>query len=172
MDDFLTCQLLRDWNTSALIDLGSKAGHPKTIHDDIRINKNGTPVCATDIPITPNRNNHSPKDPLDARCCAVPMEKPPKQNVNATAPLPNMDALSKLSLSRHPAVHGHPRGTETYKKYINNGTERIDNRILNDYGLHRLINTPEKTLFFHDNHDWNMSSPRCQILKEDTSYTI
>ncbi len=50
----------------------------------------------------------------------------------------------------YPALHRRPRGTDAYKKIYNQrtATERINNRILNDYGLHRMfIHTKEHYSF-------------------------
>lgn len=48
-----------------------------------------------------------------------------------------------------------PRGTDAYKKIYSQhtATERINNRILNDYGLHRMmIHRKEHYSFYHDRH--------------------
>lgn len=148
MDNMPTYRLLKDRGIHAFIDLNSRRGRPKTIPDTIRIDKNGTPLCNEGIPMVPNGYDKS-TGYLMWRC---PFGK---------------DHLSKCPHSCSKAKYGRviktrpewdirlytdiPRGTEAYKKTYSQrtATERINNRILNDYGLHRMkIHTKKHYSFF------------------------
>ncbi len=73
---------------------------------------------------------------------AAPMAKTTVPNAKTAAQIPDTGGSSR------PAPNGtsgftpkSPRGTDAYKKIYNQrtATERINNRILNDYGLHRMF---------------------------------
>ncbi len=53
-----------------------------------------------------------------------------------------------------------PRKTKAWKETYKTRTssERINNRILNDYGLHQMRTHGKKTLFFLHNDDWHKYS--------------
>lgn len=138
MDNISTYRLLKQKGIRAFIDLNSNCGHPKTIPDSIKIDKNGTPICSQGFKMIPNGYDRS-KDVLMWRC---PFKK---------------DHVSKCPNSCTSSAYGRviktktewdirlytevPRGTEEYKKIYRQrtATERINNRILNHYGLHRLM---------------------------------
>lgn len=75
MDNLPTYRLLKDRKINALIDLNSKSGHPKTIHNNIRINKSGTPVCAAGLPMLPNGNDYSSKGHVGCQMWRCPYGK-------------------------------------------------------------------------------------------------
>lgn len=54
MDNLPTYRLLKDRGISAFIDLNSNRGRPKSIPDNIEIDKNGTPVCNEKQKMVPN----------------------------------------------------------------------------------------------------------------------
>lgn len=137
MDNLSTYRLLKDRKIRAFIDLNSKCGHPKTIPDSIKIDKNGTPICQEGLRMVPNGYDTS-RGVLMWRC--------PYGKDHCTK-CPNSCTSSKYGrvvktksewdIRLYTEV---PRGTDAYKKIYNQrtATERINNRILNDYGLHRL----------------------------------
>lgn len=138
MDNYPTYKLLKARKISSFIDLNNKCGRPKTIPDTIRIDRNGTPLCNAGLPMVPNGYDKNSRY-LMWRC---PFGK---------------KHTSKCECSCSPARYGRviktrpdwdirlytdvPRGTEAYKKIYNQrtATERINNRILNDYGLQRMM---------------------------------
>lgn len=138
MDNMPTYKLLKNRQIQAFIDLNSERGRPKSIPDAIKIDKDGTPICSGGLRMVPNGSDNSSGD-LMWRC-----------------PFGQQHA-SKCENSCSPAKYGRvvktkpewdirlytdvPRGTDSYKKIYNQrtATERINNRILNDYGLHRMM---------------------------------
>ena len=54
MDNLPAYTLLKNRKIRAFIDLNSKCGHPKTIPDTIRLDKNGTPLCQAGLRMVPN----------------------------------------------------------------------------------------------------------------------
>ena len=137
MDNMPTYRLLKNRGISAFIDLNSKCGRPKIIPDTIRIDKNGTPLCNAGRPMVPYGQDRS-TGYLMWRC---PFGK---------------DHVSKCPQNCSNAKYGRviktrpewdirlytdvPRGTEAYRRIYSQrtATERINNRILNDYGLQRM----------------------------------
>ena len=76
---------------------------------------------------------------------AVPAKIPVPTPLMADASIPNLIGISAFIL--HPV----PRGTTEYKKIYNNrtGSERVNNRILNDYHLHDMrIHGKKRYSFF------------------------
>ena len=137
MDNMPTYRLLKKRGIRAFIDLNSKCGRPKIIPDTIRIDKNGTPLCNAGRPMVPYGQDRS-TGYLMWRC---PFGK---------------DHVSKCPQNCSNAKYGRviktrpewdirlytdvPRGTEAYRRIYSQrtATERINNRILNDYGLQRM----------------------------------
>lgn len=121
----------------AFIDLNSKRGRPKSIPDNIRIDKGGTPLCQEGLRMRPNGSDHL-RGNLIWRC---PYGK------NHAAKCKNCCSSSKYGrviktkadwdIRLYTEV---PRGTEEYRKIYNQrtATERVNNQILNVYGLHRM----------------------------------
>lgn len=138
MDNLPTYTLLKDRKISAFIDLNSKCGRPKTIPDTIKIDKNGTPVCQEGYQMRPNGYDNS-KGCLMWRCPFGKdhFEKCPKSCTDSKYGRV-IKTKSEWDIRLYTDV---PRGTDAYKKIYSQRTaaERINNRILNDYGLHRLM---------------------------------
>lgn len=147
MDNYSTYRLLKNRKVRAFIDLNNKCGRPKTIPDTVTIDKDGTPICQEGMRMVPNGYDKS-SGYLMWRC---PFGK---------------DHCTKCKNSCTPSKYGRviktrpewdirlytdvTRGTEAYKKIYNQrtATERINNRILNGYGLHRMmIHTKEHYSF-------------------------
>lgn len=138
MDNYPTYELLKARNIRAFIDLNANRGRPKTIPDEIKIDKDGTPICRAGLRMVPNGSdkahgnliwrcpygkNHADK----CKCCCSPSST--YGHVVKTK--------AEWDIRFYTEV---PRGTEAYKKIYNQrtATERINNKILNDYGLHRM----------------------------------
>ena len=137
MDNLPTYTLLNERNISAFIDLNSKCGHPKTIPDSIRIDKNGTPVCNQGHKMLPNGYDKS-RGCLMWRC---PFGKDHFEKCENSCTSSKYGRVIKTKPEWDIRLYTDiPRGTEAYKKIYSQrtATERINNRILNDYGLHRL----------------------------------
>lgn len=138
MDKYPIYKLLKARKISAFIDLNNKCGRPKTIPDTIRIDKNGTPLCNAGLPMLPNGYDKNSRY-LMWRCpfgkehtskCECPCSPAKYGRVIKTRPDWDIRLYTDV-----------PRGTEAYKKIYDQrtATERINNRILNDYGLHRMM---------------------------------
>lgn len=138
MDNLPTYTLLKDRKISAFIDLNSKCGRPKTIPDSIKIDKNGTPVCQEGYKMLPNGYDKS-RGCLMWRCrFGKDHFEKCKNSCTFSKYGRVIKTKSEWDIRLYTDV---PRGTEAYKKIYNQrtATERINNRILNDYGLHRLM---------------------------------
>lgn len=138
MDNLPTYTLLKDRKISAFIDLNSKCGRPKTIPDSIKIDKNGTPVCQEGYKMLPNGYDKS-RGCLMWRCC---FGKDHFEKCKNSCTFSKYGRVIKTKSEWDIRLYTDvPRGTEAYKKIYNQrtATERINNRILNDYGLHRLM---------------------------------
>ena len=137
MDNLPTYQLLKNRNISAFIDLNAKCGHPKTIPDTIKVDKNGTPVCQEGLRMLPNGYDKS-RGCLMWRC---PFGKDHAAKCKNSCTSSKYGRVIKTKTEWDIRLYTDvPRGTDAYKKIYNQrtATERINNRILNDYGLHQL----------------------------------
>lgn len=147
MDNLPTYRLLKDRKIRAFIDLNDKCGRPKTIHDNITVNKCGVPVCSAGQCMVPNGYDKS-RGCLMWRCpygkdhaAKCPQDCSPSKYGRVIKTRPEWDIRLYTDV---------PRDTDSYKEIYNQrtATERINNRILNDYGLHRLkIHTKEHYSF-------------------------
>ena len=147
MDNYPTYRLLKNRGIRAFIDLNGKCGRPKTIPDSITIDKDGTPLCQEKLRMKPNGFDQS-SGYLMWRCpygkdhcskCKNSCTDSKYGRVIKTRPDWDIRLYTDL-----------PRGTDAYKKIYKQrtATERINNRILNDYGLHRMfIHTKEHYSF-------------------------
>lgn len=54
MDNYPTYELLKKRGIRAFIDLNKKRGRPKTIPGDIKIDRDGTPLCKAGLRMVPN----------------------------------------------------------------------------------------------------------------------
>lgn len=148
MDNYPTYNLLKDRKISAFIDLNSGPGRPKSIPDSITIDKNGAPVCSAGLKMVPNGFDKS-RSTMMWRCpygqnhkCKCPQSCTESEYGRVIKTKPEWDIRLYTDV---------PRGTEAYKKIYNQrtATERINNRILNDYKLHSMmIHTRKHYSFF------------------------
>ena len=138
MDNMPTYRLLKERGISAFIDLNTKCGRSKTIPDTIRIDKNGTPLCDAGLPMVPNGQDRR-TGYLMWRCpfgkdhgskCSRICSNAKYGRVIKTRPEWDIRLYTDV-----------PRGTEAYKRIYRQrtATERINNRILNDYRLHHMM---------------------------------
>lgn len=138
MDNLSTYKLLKDRKIRAFIDLNNKCGHPKVIHDNITVNSNGTPICSAGRCMAPNGYDKS-RDCLMWRC---PYGKghASKCPINCSGSKYGRVIKTKTEWDIRLFTEV-PRGTDAYKQIYKQrtATERINNRILNDYALHRLM---------------------------------
>lgn len=122
----------------AFIDLTNRCDSPKTIPDTIWIDKNGTPLSDAGQPIVPNGQDRS-TDHLMWRCpcgkghaskCSRNCSNAKYGRVIKTKPEWDIRLYTDVS-----------RGTEIYKRIYSQrmATERINDRILNDDGLHCMM---------------------------------
>ena len=138
MDNYPTYRLLKSRNIRAFIDLNNKCGRPKTIPDTITIDKDGTPVCQEGKRMVPNGYDKS-SGYLMWRC---PFGKEHGTTCKNSCTSSKYGRVIKTKPEWDIRLYTDvPRGTEAYKKIYNQrtATERINNRILNDYGLHRMM---------------------------------
>jgi len=138
MDNYPTYRLLKSRNIRAFIDLNNKCGRPKTIPDTITIDKDGTPVCQEGKRMVPNGYDKS-SGYLMWRC---PFGKEHGTTCKNSCTSSKYGRVIKTRPEWDIRLYTDvPRGTEAYKKIYNQrtATERINNRILNDYGLHRMM---------------------------------
>lgn len=149
-DNYPTYELCRDWNITPFIDLNSNRGRPETIPKRITIDNDGTPLCQAGFRMTywgysPSRHDCKWRCPVatgkeDKCTCEVPCSSSPYGRCLYTKP--------DWDIRLYPPV---PRGTDEYKKVYNNrtGSERVNDRILNDYHLHDMkIHGKKRYSFF------------------------
>lgn len=136
-DNYPTYRLIGGWHSRPFIDLNSHRGRPRSIPDHITIDKDGTPLCSAGFRMVSwgyDPSKHAVKwrcpsavGKIEA-CSCICSESPYGRTVHAK---PSWDIRLYTPV---------PRGTPEYKRIYNNRTscERINNRILNDYGLHSM----------------------------------
>ena len=119
--------------------------------DYFRIDKNGTPVCAAGLPMVPNGNDYSSKGHIGCQMWRCPYGKDHKTKCRCSCTSSIYGRVIKTRPEWDIRLYTDiPRSSETYKKIYKQrtATERINNRILNDYGLHRMfIHTKEHYSF-------------------------
>ena len=137
-DNYPTYELLSHYGIRPFIDLNSNRGRPETLPPELVIDKDGTPVCQTGHRMVFSGYD-SCRHRVKWRCpsvlgkcetCPCPCSPSSYGRVIYTKP--------EWDIRLYPPV---TRGTDEYKKIYKNRTctERINNRILNDYGLHRMV---------------------------------
>lgn len=139
-DNMPTYRLLNEFNINALIDLNGRSSSSEGLPNDITLNKQGHPLCRCGKEMCawgkdPNKNNaHKFRCPLkcgkidtcpfEQECC--------KGNYGRTVYIHEDN-----DLRFYPRI---PRDSDLFKAIYNKRTscERMNNRILNDYGLLNL----------------------------------
>lgn len=149
-DNYPTYGLCKDWGIIPFIDLNSNRGRPDSIPKRLDIDKDGTPLCAAGFRMvhwgySPSRHDVKWRCPVatgkEEKCtCEVPCSSSPYGRCIYTKP--------DWDIRLYPPV---ARGTDEYKKIYNNrtGSERINDRILNNYHLHDMrIHGKKRYSFF------------------------
>lgn len=149
-DNYPTYELCREWDIAPFIDLNSNRGRPDSIPDSIRIDSDGTPLCRAGFRMAnwgycPDKHSRKWRCPVatgrEEKCtCEVPCSSSPYGRCVYTKP--------DWDIRLYPPV---PRGTGEYKKIYDNrtGSERVNDRILNNYHLHDMrIHTKKRYSFF------------------------
>lgn len=147
MDNYPTYRILKSRGIRAFIDLNNKCGRPKTIPDTITIDRDGTPLCQEGLRMKPNGYDNS-SGYLMWRCCYGKEHCSKCKNSCTDSKYGRVvKTRPEWDIRLYTDV---PRGTDAYKKIYDQrtATERINNRILNDYGLHHMfIHTKEHYSF-------------------------
>ena len=149
-DNYPTYSLCKAWGIRPFIDLNSNRGRPETIPGHIRIDPDGTPICQAGFRMVywgfcSGRSRCKWRCPAacgkQEKCDAcVGCSDSPYGRCIYTKPSWDVRLYTPVA-----------RGTEEYKKIYNNRTasERVNNRILNDYHLHDMgIHTRKRYSFF------------------------
>ncbi|WP_243119488.1 transposase [Roseburia sp. 1XD42-69] len=149
-DNYPTYNLCKTWGIRPFIDLNASRSMPKSIPDEIIIDKDGTPICQAGYRMVywgycSGRSRCKWRCPLACRkvdnCpCRDKCSKSPYGRCVYTKP--------EWDVRLYPPV---ARGTREYKKIYKNRTscERVNNRILNDYHLHAMgIHRRKRYTFF------------------------
>lgn len=149
-DNYPTYELCSEWDVIPFIDLNSNRGRPEAIPKRLNIDKDGTPLCNAGFRMTywgysPARHDMKWRCPVatgkEERCtCEFPCSSSPYGRCLYTKP--------DWDIRLYPPV---ARGTEEYKKTYNNrtGSERVNDRILNNYHLHDMrIHVKKRYSFF------------------------
>ena len=149
-DNYPTYELLKQWNYIPFIDLNRDVGRKPSYPDNININETGIPVCAAGFEMTYNgsckgRSRIKWRCPLkcgkvDTCTCSVHCSPSPYGRVFYTKPDWDLRLFTPV-----------PRGSAQFKHTYKNRTssERINNRLLNDYNLqHTGIRGKKRFSFF------------------------
>ena len=136
-DNYATYELLHVWGIQPFIDLNSACGRQKSIPDRITTDPDGTPVCQAGhrmVSCGYDRSKHG----IKYRCPYVMGKVDSCDCVcSKSAYGRTIHMKTDWDLRLYTPV---PRGTEKWKDTYKNRscTERINNRILNNYGLHAM----------------------------------
>jgi len=139
-DNYPTYHLCKEWDIQPFIDLNSNRGRPTSIPQRLNIDNDGTPLCPAGFRMThwgysPSRHDCKWRCPVacgkEETCtCEVPCSSSPYGRCVYTKPDWDIRLYTPIA-----------RGTQEYIHIYNNrsGSERVNNRILNDYHLHAMI---------------------------------
>ncbi|MGL5389002.1 MAG: hypothetical protein ACRDCA_24560 [Serratia sp. (in: enterobacteria)] len=138
-DNYPTYQLCKDWDIFPFIDLNSNRGRPASIPGEILIDTDGTPLCQAGNRMV-NWGISSVRKGRKWRC---PLKCGKVQTCSCQGSCSTSDygrviyTKPDWDIRLYPPV---PRGTKEYKETYKTRTcsERINNRILNDYHLHEM----------------------------------
>ena len=149
-DNYPTYELLKHWNIIPFIDLNREVGRKPTYPENISVNSNGVPICAAKHEMVyngfcKNRSRIKWRCPLKrgkvSECsCLSQCSSSPYGRVFYTKPDWDLRLFTPV-----------PRGSKEFRETYKNRTssERINNRILNDYHLHDLrIRGKKRESFF------------------------
>lgn len=138
-DNYPTYGLLKEWDINPFIDLNSNRGKPATLPPALNITDKGIPICMRGNEMIydgfcKNRSRHKWRCPLACgkiEECLYKNQCSPSDYGRVIYTKPDWD-LRLFTLV--------PRGTQKWKETYKTRTcsERINNRILNDYKLHQM----------------------------------
>ena len=149
-DNYPTYELCNTWNYIPFIDLNGNRGKPSTLPPALSINEQGVPICQSGHEMVYNgfckgRSRHKWRCPFKCRKAeACNLEQPcsPSSYGRVIYTKPDWDIRLFTPVPRKTKVW-----KETYK--TRTSSERINNRILNDYGLHQMrIHGKKRYSFF------------------------
>lgn len=138
-DNMPTYELLEQLDINALIDINGRSTKSKSIPADFTFNKKGRPVCPSGNEMCPWGND----DARDERKFRCPLKCGRIDSCDHAESCSNSDygrtvyVKNRSDLRFLPRI---PRDSEEYKEIYKERTasERINNRVLNDYGLQSL----------------------------------
>ena len=138
-DNYPTYELCKGWDIIPFIDLNSNRGHPKSLPETMKFSKEGVPLCSAGLEMVyqgfcKGRSRH--KWRCRAKCGLIdecPLDVPcsPSSYGRVVYTKPDWD------IRLFPPV---PRGSREWKDTYSSRTcsERVNNRVLNDYHLHDM----------------------------------
>ena len=144
-----TYELCKTWDYIPFIDLNSNRGKPATLPPALSINEQGVPICLSGHEMVhngfcKNRSRHKWRCPLKCKkvdTCTLeePCSPSAYGRVIYTKPAWDIRLFTPV-----------PRKTKAWKEIYKARTcsERINNRILNDYGLHAMRTHGKKRYSF------------------------
>ena len=137
-DNYTTYELLMHYGIRPFIDLNSNRGRPETFPAELKIARDGTPICQAGHKMVfygYDSCRHRTKwrcPSIMGKCDSCPAPCSPSAYGRVIYTKPDWDIRLYTPVAR---------GTEEYQQIYKKRTctERINNRILNDYGLHRMV---------------------------------
>jgi hypothetical protein len=149
-DNYPTYELFNSWNYIPFIDLNSNRGKPTTLPPALSITEQGVPICLSSHEMVydgfcKNRSRHKWRCPLKCKkdtICSLKEPCSPSNYGRVIYTKPDWDIRLFTPV---------PRGTKAWKDVykVRTCSERINNRILNDYGLHAMgIHGKKRYSFF------------------------
>ena len=149
-DNYPTYELCKRWNILPFIDLNSNRGKPASLPPALSVSEKGVPICMGGHEMNfdgfcKNRSRHKWRCPL--KCgkildCDCKEQCSPSNYGRVIYTKPDWDIRLFTPV---------PRGTKEWKEVYKTRTcsERVNNRILNDYGLHTMrIHGKKRYSFF------------------------
>lgn len=149
-DNYPTYNLLKAWDICPFIDLNDNRGRPASIPDNITIDDDGTPLCHAGSRMVFSGNCPG-RSRVKWRCPVACGEKESCPSKADCSPSPYGRCFytkPEWDVRLYPPVM---RGTDEYKETYKNRTssERMNNRILNDYHIHDMkIHGKKRYSFF------------------------
>lgn len=149
-DNYPTYELCKQWNIIPFIDLNSNRGKPASLPPSLSVSEKGVPICMGGHEMKydgfcKSRSRHKWRCPLTCGRildCACKQQCSPSDYGRVIYTKPDWDIRLFTPV---------PRGTKEWKSVYKTRTcsERVNNRILNDYGLHAMrIHGKKRYSFF------------------------
>jgi len=149
-DNYPTYDLLNNWNINAVIDLNTKNKGKRTYPSYLTIDDKGIPICPAEHKMIANGFCGKDRCRLKWRCPRVLGKTPRTEACDSCSPSkygrviytkPDWDLRLFTKI---------PRGSSTWKLKMNERTaaERVNNRILNHYGIENSKARGKKRISF------------------------